>query len=79
MKVLKYPDPFLFKKLNDITSIDNTLISESQEMIRIMKESEGVGLAANQVGVDKRMFVMHCIREKEPYIFVNPEIILIIS
>lgn len=75
MKVLKYPDPFLFKKVKAVIEIDEILKSEAQEMIKIMKESEGVGLAANQVGLDKRIFVMQCIQEKEPYIFINPEII----
>lgn len=75
MKVLKYPDPFLFKKVKDVIIIDNILKLEAQEMIKIMKDNEGVGLAANQVGLDKRIFVMHCIQEKEPYIFINPEII----
>lgn len=75
MKILKYPDPFLFKKVKEVLKFDETLKKESLEMIEIMKTSEGVGLAANQVGLDKQIFVMQCTIEKPPYVFINPEII----
>lgn len=72
MKVLKYPDPFLFKKVKEVTIFDSLLKSEVEEMFKVMKESQGIGLAANQVGIDKKIFIMHCHQEKEPYIFINP-------
>lgn len=75
MKVLKYPDPFLFKKVQKVLSFDENLKNEALQMIELMKVSEGVGLAANQVGVDKQIFVMQCTLDKPPYIFINPEII----
>lgn len=75
MKILKYPDPFLFKTVKKVTNFDENLKSEVEEMLKTMKENQGVGLAANQVGLDKRVFVMQCVQEKEPYVFINPEII----
>lgn len=75
MKVLKYPDPFLFKKVKEVVHFDQMLKKEASEMINLMKQSEGVGLAANQVGLDKQIFVMQCTQDKEPYVFINPEII----
>lgn len=75
MKVLKYPDPFLFKKVKEVIEFNEILKLNAIEMLKIMKESEGVGLSANQVGLDKRIFVMQCNEDKEPYVFINPKII----
>lgn len=75
MKLLKYPDPFLFKKVQEVTEFNDELQKNAQEMLSLMKESEGVGLAANQVGLNKRIFVMQCTNDKPPYIFINPKII----
>lgn len=75
MKVLKYPDPFLFKKVKEVIHFDDKLKQESLDMLDLMKKSEGVGLAANQVGLDKQIFVMQCTQDKDPYIFINPVII----
>lgn len=72
MKILKYPNSFLFKKVESVSVFNEQLKAEAQEMIEVMKKHEGVGLAANQVGIDKRIFVMQCTEEKEPYIFINP-------
>lgn len=75
MKVLKYPDPFLFKKVKEVINFDDKLKQESLDMLDLMEKSEGVGLAANQVGLDKQIFVMQCTQDKEPYVFINPVII----
>lgn len=75
MKVLKYPDPFLFKKVKEVIHFDDKLKQESLNMLDLMEKSEGVGLAANQVGLDKQIFVMQCTQDKDPYIFINPVII----
>lgn len=75
MKILKYPDPFLFKKVNEVSEFNEELKSNAEEMLQVMKEHEGVGLAANQVGLDKRIFVMQCTIDKPAYVFINPKII----
>lgn len=75
MKILKYPDPFLFKAVKEVTNFNEELNLEAEEMIKIMRENNGVGLAANQVGLDKQVFVMQCKDETSLYIFINPEII----
>ncbi len=72
LKVLKYPDPFLFKVVEDVKSFDEELQKNATEMLETMIESKGVGLAANQVGINKRIFVMKCDIQKEPYVFINP-------
>lgn len=75
MKILKYPDPFLFKKVKPVIKFDSSLEALGQEMLVAMHENNGVGLAANQVGVDKRIFVMQCALDKPSYIFINPVIV----
>ena len=59
LKVRKYPDPVLRKKaaaVKEVTDAERRLV---EEMIETMKASDGVGLAANQVGVLKRIFVFN--------------------
>jgi peptide deformylase len=72
MKILKYPHPFLFEKVKPVVEFNDSLEILGNEMLKTMKENNGVGLAANQVGVDKRIFVMQCDSEKPAYIFINP-------
>lgn len=74
MKILKFPDPFLFKVVDEVTSFDEQLKTEALEMLELMHQSKGVGLAANQVGLNKRIFIMQC--DSGPaYFFVNPKIV----
>jgi peptide deformylase len=74
MKILKYPHPFLFEKVKPVVDFNDSLEALGNEMLKTMKENNGVGLAANQVGVDKRIFVMQCDDNKPAYIFINPAI-----
>jgi len=76
LKVLKYPDPILqtkAKPVTEITEADRKLVSD---MIDTMYAEKGVGLAANQVGILKRIFVASPdqVRGKE-LVFLNPEIV----
>lgn len=75
MKILKYPHPFLFEKVKPVLEFNESLEALGNEMLKTMMENNGVGLAANQVGVDKRIFVMQCAEDKPAYIFINPAII----
>jgi len=52
-------------------SEENNIILDN--MIKIMYQAKGIGLAANQIGHDKRMFVMDTSNEKDsPQVFINP-------
>lgn len=75
LRVLKYPDPFLKTKTQPIESVDDSDRQEIADMFETMYEETGVGLAATQVGLDKRIFVMDCSSDKtEPMVFINPVI-----
>ena len=79
MQVLKYPHPILKYKLKPIAKINQKLRDLIAEMFTVMYDTDGVGLAANQVGLPLRFFVMNPTgnREKkdEEYVFINPVIL----
>ena len=58
LKILKYPDPFLRRKCAPVEEIDDELLTLLDDMTETMYAARGVGLAAPQVGVDKRVVVI---------------------
>lgn len=72
LSIVHYPHPSLLRKCDKVTSFDNELNILAQEMLSTMKNNNGIGLAANQVNVNKRMFVMSI--ENKNYIIINPSI-----
>ncbi len=76
MKLLKKPDTFLKGPTQDVDiplSDENKIIIGN--MINLMYQHRGVGLAANQVGYNRRIFVMDNSNERnKPQIFINPKI-----
>ncbi|MFO1258179.1 MAG: peptide deformylase [Gammaproteobacteria bacterium] len=74
--VLCYPDPRLRITAKPVTSFDATLKANIQDMVDTMYEDQGCGLAATQIGLDMRIFVMDLSRAgNEPRVFINPDII----
>eukprot|EP00596_Hydrurales_sp_CCMP1899_P005822 CAMPEP_0119035062 /NCGR_PEP_ID=MMETSP1177-20130426/2040_1 /TAXON_ID=2985 /ORGANISM="Ochromonas sp, Strain CCMP1899" /LENGTH=225 /DNA_ID=CAMNT_0006992955 /DNA_START=89 /DNA_END=766 /DNA_ORIENTATION=+ len=59
LKILKYPHPKLRAVNEEITVFDDALVQSAREMLMIMHASEGVGLAAPQVGINKRLMVFN--------------------
>ncbi|MFZ5894465.1 MAG: peptide deformylase [Myxococcota bacterium] len=77
-EILKYPDPRLREKAAPVAEVTDELRVLIDDMAETMYSSKGCGLAANQIGVDKRVFVVDCAAEDEPSdlkVFINPEII----
>ncbi len=64
----------LREECSDITDFDDALRVLSDAMIDTLEEADGVGLAGPQVGVSKKIFVVH-IRGNKPMVFINPVII----
>ena len=76
-KILLYPNPLLLRESTKIEKFDESLVSLSRDLIDTMYNADGVGLAAPQLGINKRIFVMDCSREdedKDSKIVINPEI-----
>ena len=76
MKILKKPDVFLRQETYDVEfplHVNNKRLIA--DMIQTMCENNGIGLAANQVGYNRRIFVMDTSNERDnPQIFINPVI-----
>lgn len=76
MKILRYPDERLRTVAQPVTDVDNTLRATIDDMFETMYEAAGVGLAATQVDVHKRLFIADCSENQdEPLVFINPEIV----
>lgn len=79
MKIVQYPHPALRYHARPLTIIDNKVRAQAAEMLALMYESKGVGLAATQVALPFQMFVMNwksdpAEREAE-HVFINPQIL----
>lgn len=71
----KDPDPILYQKLEDYDFNCGINTEEiEQAMIAIMEEDRGIGIAANQVGFDRRVIVLK-LKDQKPFALFNPEII----
>ena len=68
-----FGDPVLTQRASEVTDIDATLARLVDDMIETMYEAHGVGLAAPQVGVQKRLFVYQ-LEDQDPVAVVNPTI-----
>jgi peptide deformylase len=70
-QIRQYGDPVLRMRANEVESFDGELARLVERMTALMQEANGVGLAANQVGVLRRVLVMQP-EEEEPIALVNP-------
>jgi peptide deformylase len=79
MQIVLYPHPALRFKSVPITQITPELHEMVRAMFELMYTSEGIGLAANQVGLPYRLFVLNLTGKREEkdqeHVFINPEII----
>jgi peptide deformylase len=74
MKIRCLPDPVLRQKARKVPAIDGSIQRLIDDMIETMQESNGVGLAAPQVGVSLRVAVLQ-MPEEEPFSIINPDIV----
>ncbi len=76
MKIVTYPDPVLMRKAAPIEEIDNNICEIAQKMLDTMYDACGIGLAAPQVGLSKRLVVLDATGQKTgERVFINPQII----
>lgn len=73
LKIVIFPDPVLRRKTEPVTVFDSALKTLADEMTIVMKDDDGVGIAAPQVGISKRLAVV-CVNDIR-YILVNPRIV----
>ncbi len=76
LDILHFPDPRLRKKAHPIKTVTNDTRQLAKDMLETMYAAPGVGLAAVQINVQKRIIVIDISEDKSsPLIFINPEII----
>ncbi|MCH2201563.1 MAG: peptide deformylase [Fuerstiella sp.] len=79
LQIVFYPHPALRWKSKDITRVDPQLKEWVNQMFELMYEAHGIGLAANQVALPYRMFVINPTGDPEQpeyeQVFINPEIL----
>jgi len=76
LNILEFPDPRLRKKAAPVEVVDDALRVLIGDLFETMYEAPGIGLAATQVDVHKRLLVTDVSSDKsEPYVLINPEII----
>jgi len=78
LPILTIPDPILRKKAKPIERVDAELRRLVDDMLATMYEAPGIGLAAPQLGILRRLIVMDPAKDdapKSPIVMVNPEIL----
>jgi peptide deformylase len=78
LPILHFPDPRLHLKAKPVSNIDAEFKQLISDMAETMYQNNGIGLAATQVNVQKRVFIADFSGDNEPrnlLVFINPEII----
>jgi peptide deformylase len=69
-----YGDPVLKTVAADVTDIDGRIVTLTEEMLDVMYDAPGIGLAANQIGIQKKIFVWDINDDAGPQTIINPVI-----
>lgn len=80
LEIVHYPEPVLLTPGEPVVDFDDNLKRLAKDMFETMYVSRGVGLAAPQIGVSKRLFVMDCSGGRDPkqqLVIINPEIVMV--
>jgi peptide deformylase len=76
--ILEYPDPRLRKKAAPVGEVDDAVRQLASDMLETMYAAKGVGLAATQVDVHKRLIVLDISEHRDrPLVLINPEILIL--
>lgn len=79
MKILQYPHPALRVKAKPVARIDADVIAAANEMLALMYKHEGLGLAAQQVGLDYQLLVINfkgdAAQKEQEVVAINPVIV----
>lgn len=77
MEILTFPEneKLLRRPAKSIKKVDKNIKSLAFKMLELMREKKGIGLAASQIGIPKRIIVVEKIGDEGPYILINPKIV----
>jgi peptide deformylase len=74
-QIRQYPDPVLRMEARAVEDFDEDLRRLAERMTQLMRDASGIGLAATQVGIIRRVFVFQQDAESEPVAVVNPVVV----
>jgi peptide deformylase len=74
-QIRQYPDPALRMKAHDVDAFDGDLSRLVEQLEHLLRDANGLGLAATQVGVLRRVFLLQPDPEEEPRALVNPRLV----
>ena len=75
LKILIFPDPRLRTVAKTVEKVDDEIVRLTEDMLETMYDGSGIGLAATQVNIHKRVIVIDISENKDnPLILINPEI-----
>ena len=75
LSIYEFPHSILRQRAKKVRRFDRSIHRLVDDMIETLGVAQGVGLAANQVGVLRRVIVIHLPEEEEPRVYINPEIV----
>jgi peptide deformylase len=76
LDILRYPDPRLYKRAEPVAEVDDSIRGLIRDMAETMYSAPGVGLAATQVNVHKRVVVIDASESRDQLVvLINPEIV----
>jgi len=76
LAILEYPDPRLRKTAKPVEAVDDAVRQLADDLLETMYSAKGVGLAATQVDVHKRVLVLDVSEQRDqPMVFINPELL----
>jgi len=73
--VRQYPDPVLRNPAGPVGEVDDEVRALVQRMLDIMEDAHGVGLAAPQVGVARRVLVYRAREDDQPHVLIDPQVV----
>jgi peptide deformylase len=77
LNILEFPDPRLTTVASDVDTFDDALKKLVQDMTETMYSADGIGLAATQVNVHKRLLVLDISENQDqPRVYINPQILI---
>lgn len=76
LDILHFPDPRLRKRAEPVAQVDDAIRQIVDDMLETMYAAPGIGLAATQVNIQKRIIVVDVSKDQnQPLAFINPEIL----
>lgn len=75
LPIVRFPDPRLRRKAAPVGDVDDDVRALARDLTETMRAAPGIGITAPHVGVLKRLVVIQLESDREPHIYVDPEIV----